>query len=71
MQTPSGCGDTERVVARLLFAVSRIIEQQKGCGEKDLLCLAGRHIVALALASVAGVPVELGNLRQADHWCIL
>src|ERR671923_2876527 len=52
MQTPSGCGDTERVVARLLFAVSRIIEQQKGCGEKDLLCLAGRHIVALALASV-------------------
>jgi len=63
MQTPTGCRDTERMVPRLLQAVRFIIEQQEGCGEEHLLCLACRNPVALVLASVPHVPVELSDLR--------
>jgi len=63
MQTPTGCRDTERMVPRLLQAVRFIIEQQEGCGEEHLLCLACRNPVALALASVPHVPGELSDLR--------
>ena len=64
MQTASSCGDTERVVLRLLLAMSLIIEQKERRGEKHLLRLARRDPVGLVLASVAWVPVELGDLRQ-------
>jgi hypothetical protein len=50
------------MVPRLLLAVRFIIEQQERCGEKDLLRLA-RNPVALVLASVPRVRVELGDLR--------
>jgi hypothetical protein len=63
MQTPTGCRDTERMVPRLLLAVRFIIEQQKRCGEKHLLCLARRNPMALVLAGVPRVPVELSDLR--------
>jgi hypothetical protein len=63
MQTPTGCRDTERMVPRLLLAVRFIIEQQKRYGEKHLLCLARRNPMALVLAGVPRVPVELSDLR--------
>jgi hypothetical protein len=63
MQTPAGSRNTERMVPRLLLAVRCIIEQQKRCGEKHLLCLACRNSVTLVLAGVPRVPVELSDLR--------
>jgi hypothetical protein len=63
MQTPTGCRDTERMVPRLLLAVRFIIEQQERSGEKHLLCLACRNPVALVLASVPRVPIQLNDLR--------
>jgi hypothetical protein len=51
------------MVPRLLLAMRFIIEQQERCGEKHLLCLACRNPVALVLASVPRVPVELSDLR--------
>jgi hypothetical protein len=63
MQASTGCRDTERMVPRLLLAVPFIIEQQERCGEKHLLCLARRNPMALVLAGVPGVPVELSDLR--------
>jgi hypothetical protein len=63
MQTPTGCRDTERVVPRLLLAVRSIIDQQELCREKHLLCLARRNPMALVLAGIPRVPVELSDLR--------
>jgi hypothetical protein len=62
MQTPAGCRDPERMVPRLLLAVRFIIEQQEWCGEIHLLCFARRNSMALVLAGVPRVPVELSDL---------